>query len=108
MTVNFFNQLRLDVGLLIPCTDDENFYYSGILKAGGKLPTGIIKSPYSDDKDQYFYKPNPTVQEGKEAQYALMRISRDIHTISTLLKILLVLGIVAAIAVPIIIVTALG
>ena len=108
MAINFFNQLRLDVGLLIPCTDDENYYYSGILKAGGRLPEGIIQSPYSDDKDQYFYKPNPTVQDGKEVQYALMRISRDIHTVSTLLKVLLVVGIVAAVAVPIIIVTALG
>lgn len=103
MTANFFNQLRLNIGLLIPCSDDENIYYSEVLKLGGKLPDGIIKSPYSDDKDQYFYKPNPTVQDGKEIQYTLMRISRDLHTIGILLRVFLVLGIVAAIAVPIII-----
>ena len=103
MTSNFFNQLRLDIGLLTPCTDEENNYYSEILKNGGKLPEGIIRSPYSDDKDQYFYKPNPTVQDGKEIQYTLMRISRDLHFISNLLKVFLVFGIIAAIAVPIII-----
>ena len=103
MISNFFNQMRLDIGLIIPCTDDENIYYSEILKLGGKLPEGIIRSPYSDDKDQYFYKPNPTVSEGKEIQYTLMRISRDLHTVSTLLKVLLVIGVIAAIAVPIII-----
>ena len=103
MTINFFDQLRLDIGLLIPCSDKENSYYSAILKIGGELPEGIIKSPYSDDKDQYFYKPNPTVQDGKEVQYTLMRISRDIHTIGVLLKVFLIIGIVAAIAVPIII-----
>ena len=74
-----------------------------IRKNGGRLPEGIIQSPYSDDKDQYFYKPNPTVQDGKEIQYTLMRISRDLHTIGILLRVFLVLGIVAAIAVPIII-----
>lgn len=95
--------MRLDIGLLTPCTDEENNYYSGILKNGGKLPEGIIQSPYSDDKDQYFYKPNPTVQDGKEVLYTLMRISRDIHTIGILLRVFLILGIVAAIAVPIII-----
>ena len=103
MTNNFFDQLRLNIGLLTPCTDKENSYYSAILKIGGELPEGIVQSPYSDDKDQYFYKPNPTVRDGKEIQYTLMRISRDLHTVSTLLKVLLVIGIVAAIAVPIII-----
>lgn len=103
MCNNFFNQMRLDVGLLTPCTDEENNYYSGILKNGGKLPEGIIRSPYSDDKDEYFYKPNPTIHDGKEIQYTLMRISRDLHTVSTLLKVLLVLGVIAAIALPIII-----
>lgn len=103
MTINFFDQLRLNIGLLTPCSDVENNYYSGILKNGGKLPEGIVQSPYSDDKDQYFYKPNPTVQDGKEIQYTLMRISRDLHFIGNLLKVFLVLGIIAAIALPIII-----
>ena len=103
MTSNFFDQLRLDIGLLIPCSEQENAYYSVILKNGGELPEGIVQSPYSDDKDQYFYKPNPTVRDGKEIQYTLMRISRDLHFIGNLLKVLLVVGIIAAVAVPIII-----
>ena len=94
MANTYFNQMRMDVGLLTSCTAEENARYNELLKNGERLPEGIFQSA---DFQGYFYKPNPTVPEGKEMQYTLMRISKDLHFISTLLKVSLVLGIIGVV-----------
>ena len=95
MANNYFDQMRMDVGLLTSCTAEENARYNELLKNGEPLPEGIFQSA---DFQGYFYKPNPTVPAGSEQQYTLMRISKDLHFISTLLKVFLVLGILGMIA----------
>ena len=98
MANNYFNQMRLDIGLLIPCTAEENKQFDELLKSGGQLPADIFLSPYGDANGmQAFYKPNPTVPAGGEQQYTLMRISKDLHFIRTLLKVSLVLGIIGVV-----------
>ena len=93
-----FNQMRLDIGLLTPCTAEENRQYNELLKSGGQLPQDIFNSPYADQNgNPAFYKPDPTVPSGGEQQYTLMRISKDLHFISTILKVSLVLGIIGAV-----------
>lgn len=91
MANTYFNQMRMDIGLLTSCTAEENARYNELLKNGEQLPEDIFQSA---DFQGYFYKPNPTVPLGKESQYVLMRISKDLHFISTLLKVSLVLGII--------------
>lgn len=96
MAKRSFDRMRLDIGLLTACTAEENAQYSELVKNGEELPEGVFPSPDADDGTG-FCKPDPTIPDGNEQLYALMRISRDLHFITALLKILLVVGVIGVI-----------
>lgn len=92
-----YNKLRLDIGLLLPCTAEENKQFDETMKDGGELPEGVIMSSYKDTSgNPAFFKADPDIPEGEEQQYTLMKISGYLHSITVLLRILLIFGIAAA------------
>ncbi len=75
------------------CNKEEYQRFAEMLKNGEQLPDGVFKS----SEDDLFYHIIELVPPEKEQMYVLMRISKDLHFISTLMKVMLVLGIIATI-----------
>ena len=78
-----------------PCTEEENRRFAEMLKNGEQLPEWVAKSA-QDDK--IFFHIKELIPPEKEQMYVLMRISKDLHFISTLVGVMLTLGIISALA----------
>lgn len=95
------NQLKADVGLLSlkDCSTEENQKFAELLKNGEALPEDIYPTENMDAKgNRLFCRGTLNAAPDKEQLFVLMRISKDLHFITVLIQVLLVLGVLGFVA----------
>lgn len=95
------NQLKADVGLLSlkDCSTEENQRFAELLKNGEALPEDIYPTENMDAKgNQVFCRGTLNAAPDNEQLFVLMRISKDLHFITVLIQVLLVLGVLGFVA----------
>lgn len=95
------NQLKADVGLLSlkDCSAEENQKFAEVLKNGEALPEDIYPTEIMDAKgNQAFCRGTLNTATDNEQLFVLMKISKDLHFITVLIQVLLVLGVMGFLA----------
>lgn len=91
-------RLKTDIGIfsLEKCTKKESKEFTELLKSDreNQIPDDIIYNGYE------FYRRIRKVPSDQEELYILMRISNDLHFIKVPYQVSLILGIIAAIVIP--------
>lgn len=95
------NQLKADVGLLSlkDCTTEENQRFAEMQKNGEALPDDIYPTENMDAKgNRAFCRGTLNATTDNEQLFVLMRISKDLHFITVLIQVLLVIGVLGFLA----------
>ncbi|MDE6733675.1 MAG: hypothetical protein K2J77_12485 [Oscillospiraceae bacterium] len=95
------NQLKADVGLLSlkDCSAEENRKFAEMMKNGESLPDDIYATENMDAKgNRAFCRGTLNATPDNEQLFVLMRISKDLHFITVLIQVLLVLGVLGFVA----------